>query len=196
MNRMPRIKGKGAQQYHNAVARYNLGENIARHMRFIYSIILFDKFDLSMKKLQNFSDALLELKKRWMDDSHNDITSESLVIYCQKKKINVAGFVKSIPFSQKMFLSDIKGQRAAVGCEKNINSSFMATLYLSVPILKGKYKFSNAKIEEFFRWVEFYVDSYYRKQPGTKERYCSDEGIRQAFIEDAKIDILTGEKIA
>ena len=92
-------------------------------------------------------------------------------------------------------MADVKKNRAVVGADKNIESAFAATLYLTIPTLKETYRFSNAKIEEFMKWVAYYIDSYCRKQPGCKDHYCSDEIIRQMFIEDEHWDIVTGKVV-
>lgn len=70
-----------------------------------------------------------------------------------------------------------------------------STMYLTIPTLKESYRFSNAKIEEFMKWVAYYIDSYWRKQPKSKEHYLSDAIIRQTFIEDEHWDIVTGEAV-
>lgn len=43
--------------------------------------------------------------------------------------------------------------------------------------------------------VAYYIDSYWRKQPKSKEHYLSDAIIRQTFIEDEHWDIVTGEAV-
>lgn len=45
------------------------------------------------------------------------------------------------------------------------------------------------------KWVAYYIDSYWRKQPKSKEHYLSDAIIRQTFIEDEHWDIVTGEAV-
>ena len=181
--------------YKREVAKARLGDNIANHMGYIFTNILYDKFDFTFKQVTNFYKKTVERRMAWQDDDNEEVTSESLLAYCQKKKIDVIGFVKSIPMSQKLYMADIQKGRAVVGADRNIESAFASTLYLTIPTLKESYRFSNAKIEEFMKWVAYYIDSYYRKQPGCKEHYLSDEIIRNVFIEDEHWDIVTGKAV-
>ena len=181
--------------YKRELAKANLGNNIANHMGYIFTAILYDKFDLTFKQVTNFYKKTVERRMAWQDDDNDEITSDSMLEYCTKKKIPVVEFVKSIPMSQKLYMADIKKGRAVIGADKNIESAFLSTLLLSIPTLKETYKFSNAKIEEFMRWVAYYIDSYCRKQPGCKEHYLCDEIIRQQFIEDEGWDIVTGKAV-
>ena len=181
--------------YKRELAKAQLGDNIANHMGYIFTAILYDKFDLTFKQVTNFYKKTIERRKAWQDDDNEEVTSESLYAYCQKKKIDVVGFVKSIPMSQKLYMADIQKGRAVVGADRNIESAFASTLYLTIPTLKESYRFSNAKIEEFMKWVAYYIDSYCRKQPGCKEHYLNDEIIRNVFIEDEGWDIVTGKAV-
>lgn len=196
---MHRIKPKSGHinqaLFRAEMAKAKLGDNIASHMAYIFMNILYDKFDLTFKQLVNFHGKTKALRIAWQDDSNKDVTSESLLKYCVQKKIDAVGLVKRIPMSQKLFLADLHKNRAVVGAERNIDSALLVTLLLTVPTLKETYRFSNKKIEEFFDWVEYFIDSYYRKQPGCKDRYLNDEMIRQIFIEDEHWDIVTGEKV-
>ena len=181
--------------YNREIAKANLGNNIANHMGYIFTAILYDKFDLTFKQVTNFYKKTVDRRMKWQDDDNEEVTNESLLAYSIKKKIDAVGFVKSIPMSQKLYMADIKKGRAVIGADKNIESAFLSTLLLSIPTLKETYKFSNAKIEEFMRWVAYYIDSYCRKQPGCKEHYLCDEIIRQQFIEDEHWDIVTGKAV-
>ena len=160
-----RTRTVSSNDYRNIVQTANLGNNVANHMGYIYPMVLYDKFDFTFRQVNNFYTRVIERRKAWQDDN-NDVTSESLVEYCEKKKIDVTGWVKSIPLSQRIFLSDAKNGRVPVGSEKSINYSLASTMYLTVPTLKDTYKFSNAKIKEFMDWVAYYIDSYWRKVPG------------------------------
>lgn len=181
--------------YKREVAKSKLGCNIANHMGYIFTAILYDKFDLTFKQVTNFYKKTVERRLAWQDDDNEEVTSESMLEYCQKKKIDVVGFVKSIPMTQKLYMADIQKGRAVIGADKNIEAGFIETLLLTIPTLKETYRFSNAKIEEFMKWVVYYIDSYWRKQPGCKEHYCSDAIIRQTFIEDEGWDIVTGKAV-
>ena len=181
--------------YKRELAKAQLGNNIANHMGYIFTAILYDKFDLTFKQVTNYYKKTVDMRMKWQDDDNDEVTNESLLAYSIKKKIDAVGFVKSIPMSQKLYMADIQKGRAVIGADKNIESAFLSTLLLSIPTLKETYKFSNAKIEEFMRWVAYYIDSYCRKQPGCKEHYLRDEIIRQQFIEDEGWDIVTGKAV-
>lgn len=172
-----------------------LGDNIANHMAYIYMIILYDKFDFSFKQICNFNEKLIALRNKYQDDNDSSVTSDSLYKYVTDKNLRAYEFVKSIPMSEKLFLADVK-KGGVVGADRHIEAAFLKTLMLTIPVLKKNYKFSNDKIFQFYKWVRYYVDSYYRKQPGTNKRYCTDEIIRGAFIEDEGYDIKNGCKVS
>lgn len=180
-------------QYWKAeIQKAQLGDNIANHMAFIFMEILYDKFDLSFKQLNNFYDRVIARRKAWQDDSNGNITTTQLYQYCMKQRIDVIAWVKSIPMSQKLYMADIKKGRAVLGADKNIESALASTMYLTIPTLKKTYRFNNADVTEFMRWTKYFIDSYCRKQPGCKEHYLSDEMIRQLFIEEEHWDVMEG----
>ena len=181
--------------YKQELAKCRLGDNIANHMGFIFAAILYDKFNMTFKQVSNYYSKTVERRKAWQNDDNEEVTSESMMEYCRKKKIDVVKWVKSIPMPQKLYMADIKNGRAALGADWNIESALASTMYLTIPTLKDSYRFSNAKIEEFMNWVAYYIDSYCRKQPGCKEHYCSDQIIRQSFIEDEHWDIVAGKEV-
>ena len=190
-----RVRTIYKSDYKRELAKANLGNNIANHMAYIFAAILYDKFDLTFKQITNYYKKTVDMRMKWQDDDNDEVTNESLLSYSVKKKIDAVGFVKSIPMSQKLYMADIQKGRAVIGADKNIESAFLSTLLLSIPTLKETYKFSNAKLEEFMKWVAYYIDSYCRKQPGRKEHYLCDEIIRQQFIEDEHWDIVTGKAV-
>jgi hypothetical protein len=164
-------------------------------MAYIFAIILYDKFDMSFKQITNFYNKTVARRFAWQDDDNDKVTSEDMLAYCFKKKIDVIGFVKSVPMSQKLYMADIQKGRAVIGAERNIDHAFLSTFLLTIPVLKESYKFSNAKIEEFMQWVAYFIDSYCRKQPGCKEHYLNDDMIRQIFIDEENWDIVEGKKV-
>ena len=190
-----RVRTVYVSDYKREVAKANLGNNIADHMGYIFPAILYDKFGLTFKQVTNFYKKTVDRRMKWQDDDNDEITSESMLTYCNRKKIPVVEFVKSIPMSQKLYMADIGKNRAVLGATANIDHAFLSTLLLSFPTLKETYKFSNAKIEEFMKWVAYYIDSYWRKQPKSKDHYLTDEIIRNQFIEDENWDIVTGEAV-
>ena len=161
--------------YRKELAKARLGDNIANHMGFIFTAILYDKFDMTFKQVTNFYSKTVERRKAWQDDDNEEVTSDSMREYCQKKKIDVIKWVKSIPMPQKLYMADIQKGRAVLGADRNIESALASTMYLTIPTLKESYRFSNAKIEEFMNWVAYYIDSYWRKQPKSKDHFLTDE---------------------
>lgn len=181
--------------YKQELAKCRLGDNIANHMGFIFAAILYDNFNMTFKQVSNYYSKTVERRKAWQNDDNEEVTSESMMEYCRKKKIDVVKWVKSIPMPQKLYMADIKNGRAALGADWNIESALASTMYLTIPTLKDSYRFSNAKIEEFMNWVAYYIDSYWRKQPKSKEHYLTDAIIRNQFIEDENWDIVTGKAV-
>ena len=92
-----------ASVYKQELAKCQLGDNIANHMGYIFTAILYDKFDMTFKQVTNFYSKTVERRKSWQDDDDEAVTSESMMAYCRKKKIDVVKWVKSIPDN-----SDIK----------------------------------------------------------------------------------------
>ena len=181
--------------YRKELAKARLGDNVANHMGYIFTAILYDKFDMTFKQVTNFYSKTVERRMAWQDDDNEEVTNESMMQYCMKKKIDVIKWVKSIPMPQKLYMADIQKGRAVLGADRNIESALASTMYLTIPTLKESYRFSNAKIEEFMKWVAYYIDSYWRKQPKSKNHYLTDEIIRNQFIEDEHWDIVTGKKV-
>ena len=174
------------QAYKKALARAKLGDNIANHMGYIYINILYDKFDFTFKQVTNFYNKVIERRKLWQSDS-SELTSEDLINYCSKRSIDVCGWVKSIPMSQKLFLADLKKNKAVLGADVNIESALASTMYLVVPVLHDNYRFSRAKIDEFMEWSKKFIYEYFVGN-------LNDEIIKQIFIEDENWDIEKGEK--
>lgn len=72
--------------YRKELAKARLGDNIANHMGFIFTAVLYDKFDMTFKQVTNFYSKTVERRKAWQDDDNEEITSESMMEYCQKKE--------------------------------------------------------------------------------------------------------------
>lgn len=188
-----RTRNIRTSEYKHEVAKAQMGSNLANHMSYIFTIILHDKFDFSMKQLENWYNKVTDYRKKWQDDDDDSVKSEDLVINCGH--VEVVKFVKSIPMTQKLFLTDIKGKHGIIGGDYYADMAFIRTICLVVPILKKSYKFTNKMIDEFMEWIRYYIDSYNRNQPKSKQKYCDDEMIRQSIIEDEGWDIVKGEKV-
>lgn len=91
--------------------------------------------------------------------------------------------------SQKLFLADLKKNKAVLGADFNIESALASTMYLVIPVLHDNYRFSHTKIDEFMEWTKKFIYEYFIGN-------LSDEIIKQIFIEDENWDIEKGEKYA
>ena len=80
--------------YKQELAKCRLGDNIANHMGYIFTAILYDKFEMTFKQVTNFYSKTVERRKSWQDDDDEAVTSESMMAYCRKKKIDVVKWVK------------------------------------------------------------------------------------------------------
>ena len=87
--------------------------------------------------------------------------------------------------SQKLFLADLKKNKAVLGADVNIESALASTLYLVIPVLRDNYRFSYDKISQFMGWSKEFIDSYVKG-------YLNDGIIKQIFIEDEHWDIDKG----
>ena len=87
--------------------------------------------------------------------------------------------------SQKLFLADLKKNKAVLGADVNIESALASTMYLVIPVLHDNYRFSHTKIDEFMEWSKKFIDSYVKG-------YLNDGIIKQIFIEDEHWDIDKG----
>ena len=55
--------------YRKELAKARLGDNIANHMGFIFTAVLYDKFDMTFKQVTNFYSKTVERRKAWQDDA-------------------------------------------------------------------------------------------------------------------------------
>lgn len=100
--------------YRKELAKARLGDNVANHMGYIFTAILYDKFDMTFKQVTNFYSKTVERRMAWQDDDNEEVTNESMMQYCAKKKIDVVKWVKSIPMPQKLYMADIQKGRAVL----------------------------------------------------------------------------------
>lgn len=194
-NAQMRTRAVSKKWYQNELAKARLGDNIANHMAYIYALVLYDKMGLSFKKITNYYNKVVDLRTKLQDDSNEDVTSESLMKYCEKKKIDGYGLVKRIPMSQKLFLTDMKG-KGAIGMDKNIDSALLSTIFLSAPVLKESFRFTVKQMNEFLDWIEYGIRMYNTKLPKESGYVWDDDYIHQIFIEDEHWDIRKGEKVS
>lgn len=173
--------------YQREVAKARLGDNIANHMAYIYVLILYDKFDFTFKQIGNFYQKVINRRKLWQGDT-GELTSEDMMNYCSKRGINVMGWVKSIPMSEKLFLADMNKSKAVLGADLNIESALASTMYLTIPVLHETYRFSHKKIADFMDFSSQFIKSYF-------VRNLNDDIVRQIFIDEQGWDIVKGEAV-
>lgn len=152
---------------------------------------LYDKFGFGAVKLQNFYGHYLALRQEWSNDQ---VPTEGMLKYCAEKKIDAYGFMKSIPMRIKLMLCGLKN--ATPTMMYYIEPAFLTNILMTVIILKEQYKFSNAKIEEYLHWMGYWIDSYTRKQPRTNIYYLNDKMIVDTLIDEIKLDLVTGKRVA
>jgi hypothetical protein len=133
---------------------------------------------------------MIALKEAWRDDQAP--TSE-MIKKCEDWNIHVYAWMKKIPTSTKLRLV---GKNAVPGIMNYIESAFLINIVMSVIVLKEKFRFTKAQLNEYLNKIGYYVDSYTRKQPGTNKYYLNDNMIIEIFKEELKIDLVTGEKVA
>ena len=73
--------------YKQELAKCQLGDNIANHMGYIFTAILYDKFDMTFKQVTNFYSKTVERRKSWQDDDDEAVTSESMMHIAVKRKL-------------------------------------------------------------------------------------------------------------
>lgn len=151
---------------------------------------LYDKFEFTETKIRNFYEAVMALKLEWNQDK---VTSQAMLNYCKLKKIDIEGCMGRIPKSKKLMLAGKKNMTPKL--LPYIDSGFRINIMMSAIVLKEKYRFSIAKVNEYLKWIEYYVDSYTRKQPKTNIYYLNDEMILSIFREEMHLDLNTGRKV-
>ena len=156
-----------------------------RHMGFIFSIVLYDKFDFGLRKLANVQDKIFSFKKQYQEGK---ITLHEMRQFAHKKGIHCYEEVKKVPMRQKFLLCGLNKKKAALGIDKYADSALLCCFMLLAIPLKTDYRFSKADIEKLFYWIRYYIDSYARG-------YVDDDGIVEAFKISAGVDILTGRKL-
>ena len=158
--------------------------------------MLYDKFDFGFKKVSNFYGKLESLDSAWRDDNNEKVTTERLLNYSYQKGFDIVAFIRSIPFSQKLTLADVKGNKVPLGANKDVDYGFLTMMILAIPVLRESYRFNQNNIKEFMYWIAYFVESYTKKQPKTNIPYLCDDDIWQMFIDEAHWDIRKGEKVA
>lgn len=163
--------------------------NANRRIGMILAAVLYDKFDFKIKKISNAYHCIEKLKWEWQEGR---TTSAMLITYCRKKDIDIVQVVRNIPMSQKLHLATVtpdgkkKAPVPSIDTGKMVDSAIIATLGIVIPVMKERYRFSNANIKKLIKWIVYYIDSY-------ATNYVNDEIVLGQFILDEHINLITGE---
>ena len=163
---------------------------LTTHMCFMSYMALYDVFGFKEKRIRRYYETMTKLKQDW---SNNIVTTESMLKYCEAKKIDAYGFMKRIPTSKKIALV---GKNVTPSILKYIESGLLINVLMSVIVLKEEFRFTKAQLQTFLDKVDYYIDSYTRKQPKTNIYYLNDNMILGIFRDELKIDLNTGRKVA
>lgn len=163
---------------------------MTKHLQLMTYNALLDVFGFKEKRIRKFHAVMECLKTKWEDDT---LTSKEMIVYCMKKKIDLHAWINKIPLSKKMALV---GKNVTPGIVKYFDAAVMANMLMTVITLKEEFRFSNPMIEKYLEKMDFYIDSYTRKQPKSNEYYLNDNMILDIFREELKLDLITAEKIS
>ena len=148
-----------------------------------------DVLGFGQDRMIRFWENMLELKERW---SEMEVTSYEMLVYCEKKGIDVHGFVKGVPNNKKLLMV---GNNITIASLKYIESAMLANMMFATIVLKETFKQSTSKIKEFMKMVDNYIDSYTKKQPKSKLYYLNDRMIIDALKDEIKLDVEKGIRL-
>jgi hypothetical protein len=151
---------------------------------------LYDVFGFKEKRIRRYYDEMQRLKEGWTD---NQVPTEEMLKQCEDYGIHVYGFIKKFPMSTKLKLI---GNNITPGVINYIEAGFLVNIVMGVIVLKEQFRFSNPQVNKFLDKIEYYIDSYTRKQPGCNKYYLNDDMILEIFRDELKLDLNTGERVA
>lgn len=153
---------------------------------------LYDVFGYKMKRIYRFYEEMTELRESWRVEK---VSTVDLLRYAKSKGIDVQKRVESIPLAQRLNFGIKETKKYAPGIDRHLGYALVENYLFSVYVLKEKFKFSNPMLDKFFEKIEFYIDSYFQKQPKSKKRYMNDNTIIEIFRDELSFDIVKGEKL-
>lgn len=140
--------------------------------------VLMDKYGYAEKRMKRVMDAILALKCAW---KKGDPTSAELLVFAEKKGIDVGRWMKSIPMSEKFALAGYgRKVKPRYGSDRAIESTLSASMLLTVAVLKVELKMSTKDIKELLNWISYYINSY-------ATGYVTDKIIWEQIGENEKI---------
>lgn len=156
-------------------------------------LTLYDLLGFKEKRLRKFYSMAIDMKVRW-HDGDTDITTESMQNYCIVKKIKYQDWIRSIPEAQKRALCPV-----TITTNEGIrylDAVILANILPMLIILKEEFRVSTKKVNEVLDKIKYLIGCYAARQPKCKKPYLDDRSIIQAFKDELKIDLETGERVA
>lgn len=150
---------------------------------------LYDVFGFKEKRIRKYYDAMIALKEQWAEGI---VPTDAMLKYCEVKKIDVYHRMKNVPTSKKLLLI---GNNKTPGVINFIEAGYLVNILMSVIVLKEEFKFTNPQIEKYLDKIDYYVDSFTRKQPKTNKYYLTSDMILSIFRDEMQLDLNTGEKV-
>jgi hypothetical protein len=163
---------------------------ITKSIGYMSYLTLYDQFNFQERRIRRYYAEMIALKEAWRDDQ---VPTAEMIQKCENWGIHTVAWLKRIPTSTKLRLV---GKNAVPGIMNYIESAFLVNVIMSIIVLKEKFRFTKAQLNDYLNKIGYYVDSYTRKQPGTNKYYLNDNMIIQIFRDELKIDLVTGEKVA
>lgn len=159
----------------------NLIQNLFTHLQFMGYQNLHDRFGFGNKRLKRFYEFL---EKEFEKYSEGKLELDSLLMYCKKNDNNIYDWIRTLPQSQKIKVSEFKAKKGtSVNFMKGIDAGFLIYGTLSVVVLLREFNFSKPQAKKFLDEMAYYLDSY-------AKGYLNDELVNELMIEECKIDVI------
>ena len=158
-------------------------KEIFKHIQYMGYMALRDRYGFGRKRLIRFWDSLWGVFHKYEEGEY---TSEMLLEYCAVKKLDVHGWMHTIPLSWKLYLGNSKQYKQS-GREAVLvlDSALLVYGMMSGIVLKEVFDFSAPKVQEFWNHISYYIDSYYRG-------YLTDDMINSIMKDECGLDIENG----
>lgn len=163
---------------------------LSTHMQYMMYLALLDVLGFKEKRIRKFYEKMNSMKESWAEGK---APTDVMLAYCTGKKLPVYEWMKSIPVTKKLAL--IKPYT----CANVVNFAEAAILVhgmMMAIILKNEFRATNKQVIQVLDRIKSDIECYITYQPKTKKMYLSDDMIIQAFKDDLKLDLVTGEKVA
>ena len=166
---------------------------IFKHMQYIGYYTIYERFNITADDLVKFSvifNDTFELYKT------GKLEINGIITYFNKKRINILKWVHSIPVNQKLALADKKNCGGDIPFTiQTINIALYCYAMIADMVLIEHFNFITKNVNKFNNELNYYIDSYTRKQPGLKDTYLHDIDIQDWFVEEFRFDIKAGLEV-